>query len=350
MDTLRIASIGTGIIVDWFLEAVSAVPEVSYVGAYSRTLEKAREWGEPRGARLFFDDLDELAASPDVDAVYVASPNALHMSHAKALLAAGKHVLAEKPLASNLREAEGAFAVAHEHDVVLMEGLRTIHTPGFAGLAEAVGEVGDVSSATFRFAKVSSRVPALRAGKLTNAFDPRMAGGGLMDIGVYCAAPMVALWERPQRVVAMGTTFDVTAIDGDSRWPLVELAGEALCDYGSFCVNLSWGKVSDNHLASQVQGTEATVLVDNLDRLDALQVVRPAKGEGVYGAYGSGEGVAERRTFEHGPLLACELADFVRLCAGDRAEAKRYERISLDGLSVMDQIRAELGVRFPADD
>ena len=51
------ASTGTGIIVDWFLEAVATVDGVAYVGTYSRTLEKAHAWGEPRGASLFFDSL-----------------------------------------------------------------------------------------------------------------------------------------------------------------------------------------------------------------------------------------------------------------------------------------------------
>ena len=349
MSTLRIATVGTGIIVDWFLEAVAAVEGIEFVGAYSRTLDKARSWGEPRGARLFFDDLTRLAECDEVDAVYVASPNAMHMPQAQVFLAADKHVLAEKPLASNAREAREAFEVARQHDVVLMEGLRTIHTPGFAGVRAAMAEIGDVCSATFRFSKVSSRVPALRAGTLTNTFDPRMAGGGLMDIGVYCVAPMVALWGAPQRVLAMGTTFDVRGIGGDERWPYVELAGEALCDYGSFCVNLSWGKVSDNQLASQVQGTQATLLVENLDRMDALQVVRPVASS-KYGAYGSGEGVAEARSFPSMPLLRDELADFVAACAGDRATSQRFERISLDGLEVMDQIREQLGVRFPADE
>ena len=350
MGKLRIASIGTGAIVDWFLEAVSVTEAVEYVGTYSRSLDKARGWGEPRGARLFFDDLQALAACPDIDAVYVASPNALHMPNATPLLAAGKHVLAEKPLASNRREAEVAFALAHENGVVLMEGLRTIHTPGFSALAQAVGEVGDVSAATLRFSKVSSRVPALRAGRLTNAFDPRMSGGGLMDIGVYCVAPMVALWGEPQRVVAMGTTFDVSAIGADARWPVVELAGEALCDYGSFVVNLSWGKVADNYLGSQIMGTEATVLVDDLDRMDALTVMRPASGFGTYGSYGSVNGEGERREFATGPLLADELADFAAACEGDGDIAERYEHISLAGLGVMDQIRADLGVRYPPDE
>ena len=349
MSTLRIASIGTGIIVDWFLDSLKDVEAIAYVGTYSRTIEKARAWGEPRGAQLFFDSLDELAACPEIDAVYIASPNALHIPYAKQMLAAGKHVLAEKPLASNAREAVEAFAIAREHGVVLMEAMRNIHTNGFATIEQAIPQLGDITSATLRFSKVSSRVPALKAGRLTNTFDPRMAGGALMDIGVYCVAPMVALWGKPQRCVAMGTTFDVSTIGGDSVYPLVELAGEALCDYGSFVVNLSWGKVSDNHLASQIQGTEATLLIDSIAEPGRVELVTPVQQEG----YGSGEGTASQLevVIERGQLTE-ELRDFARFCQEGSTvseEARHYEQVSLDMLEVMDDIRAQLGVRFPAD-
>ena len=349
MSTLRIASIGTGIIVDWFLASVADVEGLDYVGAFSRTIEKARSWGEPRGAKLFFDSLDELAACPDIDAVYIASPNALHIPYAKKMLAAGKHVLAEKPLASNAREAAEAFAIAREHGVVLMEAMRNVHTAGFATVEATLPCLGDITSATLRFSKVSSRVPALKAGKLTNTFDPRMAGGAIMDIGVYCVAPMVALWGKPRHVCAMGTTFDVGTIGGDPAYPLVELAGEALCDYGSFAVNLSWGKVSDNHLLSQIQGTEATLLIDSIAEPERLLLVTPVQSEG----YGSGEGETTQLdvTVERGQLTE-ELRDFVRFCQeGDRADGIRhYEQVSLDMLEVIDEIRAQLGVRYPADE
>ena len=350
MGKIRIASIGTGIIVDWFLEAVAAVDEVTYAGTYSRTLEKAHKWGEPRGATLFFDSLDDLAACPDIDAVYIASPNALHMPYAKQMLAAGKHVLSEKPLASNAHEAAEAFAIAHEHGVVLMEGMRNVHTAGFAVVRDTLPELGRICSATLRFSKISSRVPALEAGKLTNTFDPRMAGGAIMDIGVYCCAPMVALWGMPQRIAAMGTTFDVSSIGGDPAYPLVELAGEALCDYGSFVVNLSWGKVSDNHLPSQIQGTKGSLILESIAEPTAASVVVPIKQEG----YGSGEGETRLLEFSVDPaLLAEELRDFATMClGGDEGTqlAQRFERISLDTLAVVDEIRAQLGVRFPADE
>ena len=351
MKKLRIATVGTGIVVDWFLDAVSQSEDIELVGAFSRSLEKARTWGEPRGARLFFDNLDELAACPEIDAVYIASPNAMHIPNAKIMLAAGKHVLAEKAIASNVREASEAFALAHEKGVVLMEAMRNVHGPVFETIRDALPQLGEVRAATLRFSKVSSRVPALMSGKLTNTFDPGMSGGGLMDIGVYCVSAMTALWGAPRRVAAMGTTFDVSTIGADPRWPIVELGGEALCDYGDFVVNLSWGKVGDNHVPSQIMGTEATLVIDSISTPQHVEVVRPAQSDG---GYGSGAGEATLLGFPmDGSLMTAEVTDFCTACSGSsegKALAERYERISLDALSVMDQIREQIGTRFPADD
>ena len=72
-----------------------------------------------------------------MDAVYVSSPNALHVSQAKALVAAGKHVLVEKSLGSNEREAAELFRAADETGVVAMEAMRNLHSPGFAAIESA---------------------------------------------------------------------------------------------------------------------------------------------------------------------------------------------------------------------
>ena len=110
MQPIRFATIGTSHIAEVFMDAASQLPEdVEYVACYSRTMEKAREFGEARGARLFFDDLDALAACDEVDAVYIATPNTLHREQAIRMLRAGKHVLLEKPFRPTLAEAREVF-------------------------------------------------------------------------------------------------------------------------------------------------------------------------------------------------------------------------------------------------
>ena len=99
---INFAVIGTNFITDRFLEAASSVPEFCLKAVYSRTMERAQDYARRHGAERTFDSLDDLAACPDVDAVYVASPNCCHAAQSIQMMRAGKHVLVEKPVASNL--------------------------------------------------------------------------------------------------------------------------------------------------------------------------------------------------------------------------------------------------------
>ncbi|MBQ6395079.1 MAG: Gfo/Idh/MocA family oxidoreductase [Atopobiaceae bacterium] len=348
---LRLANVGTGLVVNWLVEAVEANDDIELVATYSRSLEHAREWGEPRGVHLFFDSLEELAASPDVDAVYVATPNALHMRQARILLEGGKHVLAEKPFATTREEAQANFDLARSKGVVLMEALVTLHTPGFRAVKEALAQIGEPRSASIRTGKVSSRVPALLRGELTRTFDPSFSGGGLMDMGVYVVEQMVGLFGAPERILAMGKTFDASTIGADPRYPLVDLGGEALCDYGTHIVNLSWSKDSDNHLPNTIQGTDATLVYEGGLGKGQLRLIKPAPSTG---GYGTGAGVDTILEYEPSPIrFAGEVRDFVLACQGDPEALETLawcEQVTLDSVSLMQEIRARMGVRYPDDE
>lgn len=98
-------------------------------------------------------------------------------------------------------------------------------------------------------------------------------------------------------------------------------------------------------------GTEATLVIDSISTPEHVEVVLPSQTDG---GYGSGAGEATLLGFPmDGSLMTAEVDDFCAACSGSpegRGLAERYERISLDALSVMDQIRAQIGVRFPADE
>ena len=94
---INIATIGSGVIVDRMIDAIAQVNGVNLYAVYSRTEEKANAFAAKHKADKAYWDLDEMLQDPAVDVVYVASPNSLHFSQAKRALAAGKHVLLEKP-------------------------------------------------------------------------------------------------------------------------------------------------------------------------------------------------------------------------------------------------------------
>ena len=194
---LRIATIGTSPITDNLIEVLNASSEARFVGTLSRDAERAAVFTRDHGGDTPFTRLEDLAASSDVDAVYIGSPNGLHATQALELIEHGKHVLVEKPLAQNATQAELLFDEAATHGVIAMEAMRSVHDPGMDVIAAAMERIGRVRRASLRFGKYSSRYDEVLAGKRTNIFDCAMASGALMDIGIYAVEPMVALFGTP---------------------------------------------------------------------------------------------------------------------------------------------------------
>ena len=351
MESLRIATIGTSGICARFCDALAECEGVELVGTYSRDLGRARSFGGPRGARLFFDDLDALAGSPEVDAVYVASPNALHASQALMMIAGGKHVFVEKALASNEREAREVFDAARAAGVVALEATRSLHTPSFRAIERVVsGELGPVRLATIRFSKVSSRMPRLLAGERVNIFDPALAAGALMDIGVYCVEPAIALFGRPDEVRAISVTAPVPGCAEGDPCSTIDLAGEVILGYADKVVNLSYGKASDGMLGSQVEGERGTLVWEPTSGPERLWLHECAVAGQVFRVERAEMRPLEVEVPEND--MVCELADFVAATRGDAAALaarERFERVTLDSLAVMDEVRRQAGVRFPAD-
>ena len=351
MSTLRFATIGTSGICEQFCLALAEAPGAELVACHSRDVARARAFGERFGATRFFDDLSELAAWDGVDAVYVASPNGAHAAQSLAMIAGGKHVLVEKAFASNEREAAGVFDAARAAGVVAMEATRSLHVPSFRTIGRIVSdELGQVRKATMRFSKVTSRMARLLAGERLNIFDPRLAGGALMAIGVYCVEPAVALFGRPDEVRALSVTTAVPGAAPDDPCGVIDLAGEALLGYADKVVSLSYGKTSDDVIGSQVEGERGTLVWDAISCPENLRLHVPAGGGQVFRVGAAELSPVETEVPERD--MVCEIADFAAAVRGDEGAAElreRFERVTLDSLYVMDQIRAQAGVRFPAD-
>lgn len=346
MEAIRFATIGTSGICEQFVNALKDVPASELVGCYSRSLDKARDFSLAHGASLAFDDLSVLASSDEIDAVYISSPNALHAPQAIELLRAGKHVLVEKSFASNAREAGGVFAAADASGVVAMEAMRNLHVNTFERIGREVERIGKVRLANFSFSKVTSRVAKLRAGERINIFDPAMSAGALMDIGVYCVAPAIALFGEPEHVCAVGVTAKVPGCDEGDPCRLIDLSGVIALGYPDMAVSLTFGKVSDDKIACQVQGEDATLVWDQVSCPENLRVY-DHEDKGMLFRLETGEG----RRIDVAPPerdMTCEIQAFVDGVRGKR-DLSRFREITLGTLRVMDEARRQMGVVFPAD-
>ena len=320
---IRIATIGTSMITQMFADAVTATPGIELSVAYSRDAERAAEFARTVGAPASESDLDLLLQRGDVDAVYVGTPNAAHAAPVRAALKAGVHVFVEKPAVPTAAEFDQIATEADAAGVVLFEGMRNVYDPGFARIRELLPQLGVIRRASFVYAKRSSRYDLVLAGERVNIFDPALAGGAVLDLGVYSIAAMVALFGEPQSVAAMSVTISSGA-DG---------AGAALLAYPGMVADVSYSKISTSHRMSEIEGEDGTLLIDQISCPRKLSL-RLRDGS-VLDETVEMDGVAPGNELEN---MRFEVARFVEIVGGESGAADLARTRAM--LHVTDRIRA----------
>ncbi len=326
---MRFAVIGTNFISHEFVRAGRTLDGFKLSAVYSRRRETAGAFAAPYGGARCMSDLSELAACGEVDAVYIASPNAFHVEQAERMLQSGKHVLLEKPAAPDARAFARLCAVAGENGVTLLEGMRTAFTPGFAAVRGALDRLGTVRRVSLTYCQYSSRYDQFKRGVVENAFDPSLCNGALMDIGVYCVHALIALFGRPARVQAAAIRLP-NGLDAE---------GGALCVYDGMLADLSFGKIADGRRQSEIQGEAGTLLIDApINPKHVVLIGRDGTRETVFHD-------ADPEFFG----MRHEIAAFMRLSLHrERFKAERacYNAWTRESLRLMDEMRRQTGIDF----
>lgn len=324
---MRFGTIGTNFIAREFRKAGEGIKGFSITAVYSRRMETALAFSEGIPGVECVTDLDELAARSDVDAVYIASPNCFHADQARRMLNAGKHVLLEKPACPDRKTFAELCELARKNRVVLLEAMRPAFTPGFQALRAAVSRVGAVRRVSFLYCQYSSRYDAYKRGVVENAFDPTLCNGALMDIGVYCAHALTALFGPPERVLAAAQRLD-NGLDSQ---------GGALCVYPGMLADLTYSKIADGRRQSEIQGEEGTLLIDSVSNPKNI----------VFRGRDGGETAIYRDPDPEFFGMVHEIAAFMGFVA--RPEERLWEpfnRVTGQTLALMDEIRWQTGIDF----
>ncbi|MFA6576122.1 MAG: Gfo/Idh/MocA family oxidoreductase [Nocardioides sp.] len=180
-DVTRWGILATGKIAHSFANDLAVTPDNELAAVGSRRLESAQGFAEHYGAPAAYGSYEELVADPTVDVIYVATPHALHLDHARLAFEAGKHVLCEKPLTLNIAEAEEMVRLAREHDRFLMEAMWMACNPVILRLAADV-RAGRFGVPHHVHAELGFRVDA---GPEDRMLNPDLGGGALLDMGIY---------------------------------------------------------------------------------------------------------------------------------------------------------------------
>ncbi len=179
---IRFGIVGTGVIAHRFAQAIKNVQNAELVAVASRTKENAEKFGDEFEIPLRFDSYEKMACSDSVDAAYIAVPHSGHIGCSCLMMKNGKHVLCEKPMAVNLREAEEMFRCAKENNVLLMEAMWARLVPGTIKMLEIAesGLLGDILGVEGKFCYTMDEDEMDH-----HVFNPENGGGSLLDVGVY---------------------------------------------------------------------------------------------------------------------------------------------------------------------
>lgn len=208
MKSFNWGILGTGNIASSMAAAMTLVPEARRAGVASRSHDKAKAFADRWGVAKAYGSYDALMADPEIDIIYVATPNACHKDNIMDALAAGKHVLCEKPMTLSEADSTACFDAAEAKGLVLVEALWTAFFPAMRKAVELV-EAGTIGTprhfaANFIAFRDPQSHPIL--------FDPALGGGARNDLGIY---PLAAALLLAGPVVSASTrsVFGSTGVD-----------------------------------------------------------------------------------------------------------------------------------------
>lgn len=189
MTSFKWGFLGTGNIARAMASALRHVPGAERFAVASRSQTTAQAFADEFGFDRAYGSYDTLMADPDIDIIYIATPNGLHKDNILSALAAGKHVLCEKPMTLSVHDSELCFKAAREAGLFLMEAFWTAFFPAMRKAIEIVrsGEIGTPRHFTANF--VSLRSPDAHP----ILFDPTLGGGARNDLGIYPVATALLL-------------------------------------------------------------------------------------------------------------------------------------------------------------
>lgn len=325
---LRWGILAPGGIANKFAEAVRDLTAGTVVAVGSRDGGRAGDFAARHGIPRSYAGYEQLVRDDEVEAVYVASPHSAHRDHALLAIGAGKHVLIEKALARNGSEVEEIFAAAEAGGVFAMEAMWTRHLPHIAWVRDRIasGAIGEIVTVTADHGQ-SLDLPA--AHRLKN---PDLAGGAILDLGVYPVSFVVDLLGAPREVRAVGRLTE-TGVDGHVSMVL-GYPGRALAQIDTTL----WTKTPTTAVVS---GTEGSIEIDG--DFYGPGLVRLRRADRTRSVVEEWDGSVDNG-------FQFQAAEVARCVAEGRHESERMTWDSSRAvMAVMDEARRQVGVVYPGE-
>lgn len=322
---LKIGILGTGSIAHMMAGTIQEMAEVQNYAVASRSYEKAEAFGEKFGFEKAYGSYEELAQDPDVELIYVATPHSEHYANAKLCLQYGKPLLVEKAFTVNYRQAAELVSLAKEKNTFLAEAFWTRYMPLRKTLEELLksGIIGEVTSLTANFGFPLTHIPRL--------MDPSLAGGALLDLGVYPINFAAMVFGAEVEAVSSLMILSETGVDAQSSITLRYKGGRLAVLHSNLAARTDQNGV--------IYGSKGLIQVEDINNFTRITVLDTDKNEiAVY------ERPAQISGYEYEVLAAVKA-----ITEGKTECEKMPHEETLRIMKLLDSLRAEWNLKYPCE-
>lgn len=326
---IKLGTVGTSGICEHFLNGVALTNSFTLSAVYSRKYDTGISFGKKLGCEKVFCNLEEMAKSNIIDAVYIASPNSCHFSQSKIFLENGKHVICEKPIVTNSEEYSELKALADKNGLIYMEAIIPPYTAHYNKVKKAFSQIGKPIMARFDFCQRSSRLDRFLNGEQVNIFDMSLCAGTLMDLGVYCVYAAIDFLGMPENI-SSNAHFLHNGADG---------SGTAVFKYDGFSAVLTYCKTAQGNLGSEIIGENGVLKIASVSQYAGVNLVV------------DGEEIIITEFPSRAELMSGEAQKFADFICKREENTKEYEEISKLCLNVhkcMDRIKNNAEIKYLA--
>ena len=258
MNKYSVGIIGTGGIAHKMAKTLSKMKGVKCGAVASRTLEKAQDFAKQYGIKKAYGSYEELVSDDTIDMVYIATPHSEHLVNAKLCIFHHKPVLVEKAFTANTKQAEELLAYAKQEKVFVTEAMWVRYMPFLKKIKEVLAS-GIIGKPTMLTANLGYDID--KKARLT---DPMLAGGALLDVGIYALNFACMLFGDDYEKVSSVCTYCSTGVDEQDSITLVYPDGKMAV------LNASMLSISDRK--GIIHGDKGFIVIENINNFESITV------------------------------------------------------------------------------
>lgn len=322
MENLNWGILGPGKISKSFANDLKLVDGSVIKSVASRSQERADQFAQAYQIENAYDNYEKLFNDPEVDIIYIGTPHDSHMDYSIKAMQAGKHVLCEKPIGVNEKQVQSMIDASRENQVFLMEALWSRFNPSIVDVLRqikegAIGQVNfiNVDFSVYREFAMESRM-----------LNMDLAGGSLLDMGIYPVFLAYVIMGFPEQIISTAR-FSETGAD---------IQTAAIFKYKKGIANILSGFQSETDMVAKIHGTEGRILLDS--RWHEAQGYKIIKGEEL----------SEHKLPTTGRGYSYEIMECMTCVSKGVIESPIWShQNSLDLIRMLDQIREQIGLKYP---